>query len=255
MTRLVGRVAAIAMMVIVQGSFAHAAELRLFSTIGVQGAVEELLPLFEKVTGNKVVPTWSTAAMLVKRIQGGETADLYILTRTGIDALAKEGKVVPSSAVTLASSGIALAVKAGAPKPNISTPEALKATLLNAKAVAYSDPAAGGASGVYFANLLERMGIADQMKAKAKFPPPGGNSASLLLTGEADIAVQQTPEIMYVKGVDIIGVLPGDYNSVTVFGAGIAPDSKNTAAADLLIKSMQSPEARAVFRSRGLDPS
>jgi molybdate transport system substrate-binding protein len=254
-TSLIGLVAAIAMMVIAQVSTAHTAELKLFSTIGVQGALEELLPLFEKATGNKVVTTWSTAAMLLKRIEGGESADLYILTRSGIDALAKEGKVVPASAVTLASSGVAIAVKAGAPKPDISTPEALKQTLLKANGIAYSDPAAGGASGVYFAKLLDRMGIAHQIKAKTRFPPPGGNSASLLLTGEADLAVQQKPEIMYVKGVDIVGELPGDYNSVTVFGAGIAPESKNAALADLLIKSLRSPEGDAVFRSKGLDPS
>jgi len=254
-TRLSGRVAAIATMVIAQASFAHAAELKVFSTIGVQGAVEQLIPQFEKASGDKVTVTWATAAMLVKRIEGGEAADMYILTRSGIDALAKEGKVAPGSEVTLASSGIAVAVKAGAPKPDISTPEAFKQTLLNAKSIAYSDPAAGGASGVYFAKLLERMGIADQLKAKTKFPPPGGNSANLLLTGEAELAVQQKPEIMYVQGVDVVGLLPGDLNSVTVFTAGIAPDSKNAAAGSALIKMLQSPEAAAVFRAKGLDPS
>jgi molybdate transport system substrate-binding protein len=142
----------------------------------------------------------------------------------------------------------------GAPKPNISTPEALKQALLNAKFIAYSDPAAGGASGVYFAKLLERMGIADQMKAKTKYPPPGGNSASLLITGEAELAIQQTPEVMYVAGAEVIGQLPGDLNNVTVFAAGIGVDSKNTNAAKALISMLHSPEAAAVFRAKGLDP-
>ena len=242
-TKLIGRIAAIATILFAQVTLAAAAELKVYSTIGVQGAVEKLVPQFEKASGHKL-----------KRIEGGEAADVVILTRGGIDALAKEGKVMPGTEVTLASSGIAVAVKAGAPKPNISTPEALKQALLNAKFIAYSDPAAGGASGVYFAKLLERMGIADQMKAKTKYPPPGGNSASLLITGEAELAIQQTPEVMYVAGAEVIGQLPGDLNNVTVFAAGIGVDSKNTNAAKALISMLHSPEAAAVFRAKGLDP-
>jgi molybdate transport system substrate-binding protein len=253
-TKLIGRIAAIATILFAQVTLAAAAELKVYSTIGVQGAVEKLVPQFEKASGHKLAITWGTAAMLVKRIEGGEAADVVILTRGGIDALAKEGKVMPGTEVTLASSGIAVAVKAGAPKPNISTPEALKQALLNAKFIAYSDPAAGGASGVYFAKLLERMGIADQMKAKTKYPPPGGNSASLLITGEAELAIQQTPEVMYVAGAEVIGQLPGDLNNVTVFAAGIGVDSKNTNAAKALISMLHSPEAAAVFRAKGLDP-
>jgi molybdate transport system substrate-binding protein len=253
-TKLIGRIAAIATILFAQVTLAAAAELKVYSTIGVQGAVEQLVPQFEKASGDKLVITWGTAAMLVKRIEAGETADVLILSRVGIDTLSKEGKIAPDSAVTLASSGIAVAVKAGAPKPNISTPEAFKQALLRAKFIAYSDPAAGGASGVYFAKLLERMGIADQMKAKTKYPPPGGNSASLLITGEAELAIQQTPEVMYVAGAEVIGQLPGDLNNVTVFAAGIGVDSKNANGAKALISMLHSPEAAAVFRAKGLDP-
>ena len=255
MTWLIGRVAAIAAMVLALSGLAQAAELKLYSTIGVQGAVEELIPQFEKETGNKIAATWSTAALLVKRIESGETADLYILTRSGIDTLAKEGKIAAGSDVTLAGSGIVVAVKAGAPRPDISTPEAFKQAMLNARSIAYSDPAAGGASGVYFAKLLERLGIAEAMKPKTRHPPPGGNSADLLLTGEAELAVQQKPEIMYAKGVDVIGTLPGDLNSITVFAAAVAPDSKNAEPAKLFIKMLQAPASAAVFRAKGLDPS
>lgn len=255
MTKLIGRVAVIATMVLAQASFARAADLKVFSTIGVQGAVEQLIPQFEKASGDKVDITWATAAMLVKRIEGGEAADVYILTRAGIDALAKDGKVAAGSGATLASSGIVVAVKAGAPKPDISTPEAFKQTLLNAKSIAYSDPAAGGASGVYFAKLLDRLGIAAQMAAKTKHPPPGGNSANLVVSGEAELAVQQKPEIMYVQGVDVVGDLPGDLNNVTVFAAGVATNSKNADAAKAFIKMLQSPASKAVFKAKGLDPS
>ena len=255
MTKLIVRIAAIATVLFAQVTFAAAVELKVYSTIGVQGAVEQLVSQFEKASGHKLAITWGTAAMLVKRIEGGEAADVVILTRAGIDALAKEGKVMPGSEVTLASSGIAVAVKAGAPKPDISTPEAFKQALLNAKSISYSDPTAGGASGVYFAKLLERMGIADQMKAKTKYPPPGGNSASLLMTGEAELAIQQKPEVMYVAGAEVVGPLPGDLNNVTVFAAGIEAESKNANAAKELINMLHSPDAAAVFRAKGLDPS
>jgi molybdate transport system substrate-binding protein len=237
-----------------QAGVAIAADLKVFSTIGVQGAVEELVPQFEKGSGHKLAITWATAPMLVKRIQGGATADVMILNLAGIDIMSKEGRIAPGSGVTLASSGVAIAVKAGAPKPDISTPEALKKTLLNAKSISYTDPAAGGASGIYFAKLLERMGIANEINAKTKFPPPGGYSGTFLLTGEAELAVQQKPELMHIAGTEIVGPLPGDLNMVTVFAAGVWMDSKKGEAANALVKFLHSPEAAAVFKARGLDP-
>jgi molybdate transport system substrate-binding protein len=162
---------------------------------------------------------------------------------------------VPGSEVALASSGVAIAVKQGAPKPDISSPEALKQTLLNAKSVAYSEPSAGGASGVYFAKLIERMGIAEEMKPKTKYPPPGGFSAALLMTGEAELAVQQKPELLHVAGSEIVGMLPGDLNLITEFVVGIMPGSKNLEAAKALIAMLRSAEAKRVFRLKGLDPS
>jgi molybdate transport system substrate-binding protein len=230
-------------------------ELAIYSSIGVRSAADELFQKFEKTSGHKLAVTWGTAPMLVKRIEGGETSDVLILSRAGIDTLSKQGKIAPGSDVALAGSGVAIAVKAGAPKPDISTPEALKQTLLKAKSIAYSEPSAGGASGVYFAKLLERMGIADQMQAKTKYPPAGGFSAELLLTGEAELAVQQKPELLHVAGTEIVGFLPGDLNMVTEFAAGIMQSSKNAAAASALIKMLQSPEAKAAFRAKGLDPS
>jgi molybdate transport system substrate-binding protein len=230
------------------------AELKVYSTIGVRSAAEELFAEFAKATGHKLAVTWGTAPMLVKRIEDGETPDVMVLSRAGIDALGKQGKVALGSDVTLASSGVGIAVKSGAPKPDISTPGALKQTLLDAKSIAYSEPSAGGASGVYFAKLLERMGIADAMKPKTKYPPPGGFSGELLLTGEAELAVQQKPELLHVAGTEIVGMLPGDLNLITAFAAGIAPDSKHAEAGNALIRMLQSPQSAVVFRSKGLDP-
>jgi molybdate transport system substrate-binding protein len=229
-------------------------ELSVYSSIGVRSAAEELFRKFEKQNGSRLAVTWGTAPMLVARIEAGERADVLILSRAGIDALGKQGKVAPGSEVTLAGSGVAIAVKAGAPKPDISTAEALKQALLKAKSIAYSEPSAGGASGVYFAKLLERMGIAEQMKPKTKYPPPGGFSAELLLTGAAELAVQQKPELLHVAGVEIVGFLPGDLNVVTEFAAAIMAGSANAQTGKVLIDTLRSPEAAMVFRSKGLDP-
>jgi molybdate transport system substrate-binding protein len=231
------------------------AELKVCSTIGVRSAAEGLFSQFETTSGHKLVVTWGTAPMLVRRIEDGETADVLILSRAGLDALGKQGKVLAGSETPLASSGVGIAVKAGACKPDISTPEALKQTLLKAKSIAYSEPSAGGASGVYFEKLLERMGIAAEMRPKTKYPPAGGFTATLLLSDEAELAVQQKPELLHVAGCEVIGMLPGDLNLITAFAAGLMPDSQNAEVGTALIAFLRSPPAFAAFRAKGLDPS
>ena len=224
-------------------------ELSVYSSIGVRSAAEELFRKFEKHNGNRLAVTWGTAPMLVARIEGGERADVLILSRAGIDALLKQGKILSGSDVTLAGSGVAIAVKAGAPKPDISTAEALKQTLLETKSIAYSEPSAGGASGVYFAKLLERMGIAEQMRPKTKYPLAGGFSAELLLTGEAELAVQQKPELLHVSGVEIVGFLPGDLNLVTEFAAAVMAAEQ---LAKFALEQLQSARrAKGLLRERG----
>ena len=250
MSRTMSRLAAIAVFLIAQAGFVNAAEVKVFSTIGVQAALEELAPKFEQATGHKLNITWATAAILVKRVQAGETADLMVLTKQSLDALTKDNKATVGTDAVFASSGMAMVVKQGASKPDISTPDAFKQTLLNAKSIAYSDPAHGGASGVYFAKLLERMGIADQMKAKTKHPPPSGNAAHLVVAGEVELAIQQEPEVMSVAGVDMVGPLPPDLNNITVFAAGIGAGSQQADAANALIRFLHTPEARAVFKAR-----
>jgi len=230
-------------------------ELAVFSTIGARSAAEALFQEFERNSGHRLVVTWASAAMLVKRIAAGETADVVILSRAGLDAVKAAGKIVPGSDAPLASSGVAIAVKAGGAKPDISTAEALKRTLLACKSIAYSEPSAGGASGVHFAKLIEQMGIAEAMKSKTRYPPPGGFSGELLLTGEAELAVQQKPELLHVAGTEIVGMLPDAINMVTEFVAGIMVGSANVETANSLIAMLRSPESAAVFRSKGLDPS
>jgi len=254
MTMNFGRVAAVAVLFAVQASFASAAEVKVFSTIGVQAALEELTPKFEKASGHKLNITWATAAVLVKRIQGGETADLMVLTKQGLDAMVKEGKATAGPDAIFASSGMAVVVKKGAPKPDISTAAAFKEALLKAKSISYSNPEFGGASGVYFAKLIERLGIAEQLKAKTHYPPASGNAGNLAASGEAELAIQQEPEVMAVSGVDMVGPLPADLNNITTYAAGPGVGTKEADAANALIKFLHTPEAQAVFKARGLKP-
>jgi len=246
------RIIAIAVGLLAQGAFASAADTKLFSTIAFKNVLDELAPKLEKSSGNKVAITYGLAAQLVQSIQSGEAADVAVLTRAGIYTLAKDGKIAPSSVAALASTRMAIAVKAGAPKPEISSPEAFKRALLAAKSIATGDPAAGAASSVYFAKLLERMGIAEQMKAKTKFAPPGKYSADLLVAGDAELGVMQTSEL--ISGTELVGVFPGDLDNVTAFGVGISTTATDTNAANALIKFLKSPEAAALYKSQGMYP-
>ena len=229
--------------------------MKVFSSIAVQPAVEALLPGFVAKTGIRPDFTWNTAPALIKRLQAGETADLLILNRAGMDAMQRDGRILAGSEATLASSPAAIAVKAGAPRPDISTADALKRTLLAARAISYSDPAAGGASGIYFAKLIERLGIAQEINAKTKYPPPAGLCGDLLVSGEVELAVQQKPELLQVPGIEILGLLPGDLHMVTVFVACVEKSSAEAATGKALIDLLRSPDAAAVFRARGLDPA
>ena len=254
MSRTFGRLAAVAAFIAAQATFATAAEVKVFSTIGVQAALEELAPKFEKASGHKLNITWATAAVLVKRLQAGETADLLVLTKQGLDTMVKENKATAGADAVFASSGMAMVVKKGAPKPDISTAEAFKHALLKAKTISYSNPEHGGASGVYLAKLIERMGIADQLKAKTHYPPPSGNAGNLVVSGEAELAVQQEPEVMSVAGVDMVGPLPAELNNITTYAAGPGASTTQVEAANALIKFLHTPEAAAVFKARGLKP-
>jgi molybdate transport system substrate-binding protein len=229
-------------------------EMKVYCTIGMQAAVDEMLPQLQAASGSTLAFTWATAPMLTRRLQAGEKTDVMILNRAGIETMVKEGRIAAGTPVKLAGSPVALAVKSGTPKPDISTPEALKQALLSAKSISYTDPAAGGASGVYFAQLIERLGIAKEVNAKNTYPPAGGFSGALLLTGQAEIAIQQKPELLHIAGIEIIGQLPGDLNMVTVFAAGIEITSPNATASKKLIAFLQSQEAATILRSKGLDP-
>ncbi|MBM3619677.1 MAG: ABC transporter substrate-binding protein [Alphaproteobacteria bacterium] len=230
-------------------------ELKVFSGIAVRAVLEALVPDFERTRGVRLDIVWNTAPVLVKRLLAGERADAMILNRAGVDTMTRAGRVLAGSEVTLASSATALAIRAGAPRPDIATAEALKRTLLAARAISYTDPAAGGASGIYFAQLIERLGIAADVNAKTTFPPPAGLVGHLLVSGAVDLAVQQKPELMEVAGVEILGTLPGDLHMVTTFVAGIEASSTEAETARALLDLLAAPSTADLFRARGLDPA
>jgi molybdate transport system substrate-binding protein len=227
---------------------AKGGEIKVLSTIGVKPALPEIVAEFERATGHKVAIVWGNAATLKTRYLEGEQADVAVLTAAAIDDLIKAGKV--TGKLDLARSGMGFAVKAGAPKPDISSPEALKRTLLAAKSVGYSSQ---GASGVYFVTVLERLGIAAEVKAKHKDTP--GAVGELVASGEAEIGMQQIPELAAVPGVEVIGPLPGELQVMTMFSAALDAKAKDNEAAKAFVKFISGPAAAAAYKAKGLDPS
>ena len=251
-TCLVRTAFAFAVVMLVTGTgFAGAADLKVFSTTAFTELWTELKPRFE-AGGHRLELVLQPSGAIGKRIADGESGDVVVSTSAGIAALEKGGKIASGTTRLLASSGMGVAVAKGAPKPDISTPEAFRNTLLAAKSVAYSDPAGGGASGVVFAKVLKDLGIADAVNAKAKLGR-GIPNAEFIVKGESDIAIQQIPELMTTPGIDIVGPFPPALQTVTEFAAAVLATSKNPAAAKALVEFLGSPEALALLKSRGFD--
>jgi molybdate transport system substrate-binding protein len=230
---------------------AGAAEIKVLSTIALGEAWHELQPRFE-TTGHKLTLVLGTSGGIAKRVADGETGDVIVGTSGGIEGLVRAGKVTAGTSAPVARSQVGLAVRKGAPRPDISTPEALKQTLLGAKAVAYSDPAGGGASGIHLAKVLDRLGIAAQVNARAKLGRAVPNAAAVV-KGEADVAVQQIPELLAVPGVEVVGPLPGDLGNTTTFSAAVLATSRDPAAAKALVDFLRSPETVATLKARGFE--
>jgi molybdate transport system substrate-binding protein len=234
-------------------SLVEAAEIKVLASVALTAALNELAPQYERTTGNKLTLGYSLVADIRKRVLEGETADVIILSRPVMDELQKQDKLAPGSIADVAGIAVAVTARAGAPKPDISSVDALKRTLLAAKSVVYADPAKGGLSGVYFARVLERLGIADQMKPKTVLVP-GDQSAEVVAKGEAEFGVAQTSEIVPVAGAQLVGLLPGDLNLVTVFSAALGAGTKAPDAATSYVKFITGPTAAPVLKAKGMDP-
>ncbi len=225
-------------------------KVRMLSTLGLMGAMRSLSSAFEAASGIQVDADFAPTLALLKRLRAGEAADLVILTREGLDELIGEGRVIADSAADLARSYVGLAVRKGAPHPDVGNEAELRETLRAARSVAYSRL---GASGVYFAGLIERMGIAAEINARATIVEQGF-TAERLVSGEADLAVQQISELKQVEGIEVIGPVPHALQTPAVFSAGLMVNARQAAAAAALLRYLASPEVVPVLRQSGLAP-
>src|SRR6202012_1185377 len=231
---------------------ANASEVKVFTSVALTNALDELAPIFEQKTGNKLTISYDLAAVQKKRILDGERADVIILTRVMMDDLAKQNKLAPGNIVNIAGTPVALAIRAGAPKPDIATADAFKQTLLSAKSISYADPAKGGLSGVVAGRAIERLGIAEQMKAKTTLVP-GAQSPDLVAKGEVELGIAQASEIVPIAGAQLVGPLPGELGSLTLFTGGVGAESGSADAAKALIEFLSGPEAAPHFKSKGFE--
>jgi len=221
----------------------------VLSSIATKEAYLKLVPLFERESGLSVNTTWAGTVDIMKRMAAGETHDLIIMSAPEMDELIRQRKVRPGSRVDIAKSGIGVAVRAGAPRPDISSAEALKRALLAAKTVGYTS----GPSGVYMGQLIERMGIAAEIKPKFRSVPSGGTIGTIVASGDCEIGFQQVSELVHIKGVDMIGPLPAEVQRITVFSTGIHAGAKRPDAAKALVRFLTTPPAHAVIKAEGLE--
>lgn len=226
------------------------ARLKLLASNSTRAVLGELLPAIERSTGVPIAVSYEPAKITMAKIAAGETADLIILNQSAVDELEHQGKLTPESRRTLARCGVGVGVRAGAPRPEVGTVEAFRQALLEAKAIAYTS---SGASGLHFAGLIEQLGVAAEVKAKS-VTQPGGLVGEILVRGEADLAIQQIPELLAVPGVDLVGPLPQALQSISVVVGGVFAGSEQRAAAEALLAALATPEAARVFRARGLEP-
>ena len=225
--------------------------MEILCTNGVKSVMLDLLPAFERARSTKLAVTWGSTNALVKDLGSGAGGDVAILTAEAIDELVNRGKAVAGSRVDLARSGIGVAVRKGAKRPDITSPDALKRALLAAKSLAHSKT---GQSGIYFPTVLARLGIAEQMKSKIVMPDAGTPVGEVVAKGDAEIGIQQISELLPVAGIEIVGPLPEPLQKITTFSAGVLTAAKepNVAAALLKFVAAESPR---LLKQKGLEPA
>jgi molybdate transport system substrate-binding protein len=226
--------------------------VKVMSSGGLKAVITELAEAFARASGRRLTPVFGPPAAIKGRIENGEAVDVAVLTAPLIDALVGQGKL--AAATELARSGLGIAVRKGAPKPDIGSVEAFRRTLLAAKSIVATDPAAGAASGIHFAKVIEQLGIADAVKAKTRLNS-GSYNAEFVARGEAELAIQQISEILPVKGAELVGPLPPGVQVTTVFKAAIGTNAGELAAAQELIAFLKSREGAQLIAAAGMEPA
>ena len=250
------RAIAAAAVLIVTASSAHAAEIDAMITTAMKAAVDELAPPFERASGHVLRITYGPSGGLARRLNAGEAADLVVVDSKALDELIKQGKVV-GGPTDVARTGIGVAVRKGAPKPDVSSPEALKRALLAAKSIAHTAPAGGGVTAAHVMGVFEKLGIAAEVTPKVKLAAggPNGRVSVLVSSGEAEIGLQQVSELLSNPEVEVIGMLPAELQLTTSYAAGVTTTAREGEAARALIKALTVPSAALIFKAKGLDPT
>jgi molybdate transport system substrate-binding protein len=233
------------------GAAAQAPSVRIVASNGVQGALNELIPQCERAIGHPLAVEFSTTAALKPRIEGGEAFDVTFLTSDAIDALIKEGKLAADSRANAARVGIGVGIRAGAAKPDVSTPEALKKTLLNAKSITYAQ---AGASRPVIDKMLGGLGIADALKSKTLLLPGAEETTAAVVGGKADLLLTLISEIVSAKGMELAGPFPKEFQSYVAFAAGVSANAKNAEAAKAAVKFLTGPKAASAYKAKGMEP-
>jgi molybdate transport system substrate-binding protein len=230
---------------------AGAAEIKVLSSNALKTVFEALGPQFEKANGHKIVFKFDAAAPLKVEIEKGEAFDLALLTTAGVDDLIKQGKLVAATRADIADSVVGMAVRKGAPKPDISTTDAFKRTLLNARSIGFVEQ---GNSGIYLKSLFQRLGLTEQLQSKLRPLPPSNPAAHAVANGEAEIGMTQISEILPYDGAELVGPLPAEIQLHTIFTAAVSAGAKSADPAKALLAFLKTPAAGQVIKAKGLDP-
>jgi len=231
-------------------SCAQASELKVVAPNAVKESVSEVAARFEKDTGQRVSLSWGGSEAIAKRVAEGEVFDVVVNTAAGVDRMAADGKLVGGSRTDFSRSAVAAAVRAGLPRPDVSSAGALKAALLDAQTIAISS----GASGRYLEQLFQKLGVAEQIKHKIRQPPSGAQIGDMLARGEADLGFQQVTELMHAKGFQYLGPLPAELQNYTVWAAGVHSGAPQAEAARAFSRALAAPESAAAMRKHGMEP-
>ena len=232
----------------------RAAEVKLLAPTAMRAVMLDLAPQFERTSGYKVTVEFATVGVIADRLQKGEAADVTVVSGPLIEDLQKAAKIVAGTRVDVARVGVGVFVRAGAPKPDISSVDAVKRLLQSTRSIGYGDPAAGGVSGVHMASVIERLGLTAELKAKTRLSPNSQVVLEIVAKGDMDVGIGVTSDTVLVSGVDLVGGLPAEIQNFTLYAAGINSTSKQADAGKALISFMTSPAGQAAARAKGFEP-
>jgi molybdate transport system substrate-binding protein len=233
---------------------AEAAEVKFLCPVAMRAVMADLLPQFERATSHKVTIDYATVGVITDRITKGDAADVAIVSAKQADDLLKAGKIVAGSQTDIARVGFGMFVRQGAPKPDIRSIDGLKRSMLAAKSIAYGDPAGGGPSGIYMVGLIERLGIAAEVKSKTKHVPPGPRVLETVAKGDVEIGFGVMSDAVAVSGIDLVGPLPAEVQSYIEYVGGILTSSNQTNAGKALISFLSSPAGKSILQTKGFEP-